>query len=113
MNVPADERDETARTRTIAGALIVGGSAEFVERCRTSLVAAGLTVWSCGSAALTTAARQHRPALIIVPERTFQADPVPYIEAARAVDGRVIPVGADVEVGDAVSRALSSARGSR
>jgi hypothetical protein len=78
MNADADagDPDDTQRRRTVASALIVGGSADFVDRCRQILAQVGVTVWNCGIESFPTLAKQRRPPIIIVIESLFASDPV-------------------------------------
>jgi hypothetical protein len=75
------EQEDTVRRRTIASALLVGGSVTFGGRCRESLERVGVTVWSCGLESFKSVLKQHAPALVVATEAIIAADSMAFGEA--------------------------------
>lgn len=94
MTLSADTEDTepTDRHRVIASALLVGGSADFVARCRDTLNRVGVTLWNCGLEAYSVLAARRRPPIIFVLDSLFASDPVTVSEVAIALGSRVVRI---------------------
>jgi hypothetical protein len=103
-----EDLEETDRRSTIASALVVGGSASFVGRCRDVLTSLHVIVWNCGLESFATLAKSRRPPIIIVTNNVFAADPVVVTEIATSLGSRIVRISNEALGGDALAALLTS-----